>query len=111
MAEKQKRWVIYYDDTLLKKMDRLREENAKKNFVPVEEVAVSDVVKAVVDEKYIEYVDVKNNRARITTLAESQDKVEKGLISLQDKMEKELLRLQLQVAQLTAAISALKGNQ
>lgn len=100
MAGAQKRWVIYYDETLLKKMDRLREENAKKYYVPVEEMSVSEVVKAIVEEKYIEYVDKKNNRHRITTLGEGQEEI-----------KQELIQLRLQVAQLTAAILNLKGGE
>lgn len=93
MAEKQRRWVVYYDDTFLMKMNRLREEYAKKYYIPVDEVSVSEVVKSIAEEKYVEYVDKTNNRARITNLAEGQS-----------EMKRELIDLRLQVAQLTSVI-------
>jgi len=71
MADNRRRWVIYYDETLLMKMNRLREETAIKDNVDVSEIIVSQVVRALIEEKYIEYVDKKNNRSRITTLEEA----------------------------------------
>lgn len=73
MAKERHRWVIYYDETLLMKMDRLREETAKKDNVDVSEIAVSQVVRAITEEKYIEYANKQNNSARITTLVEKEE--------------------------------------
>lgn len=71
MAKERHRWVIYYDETLLMKMNRLREETAIKDNEDVSQIVVSQVVRALIEEKYVEYVDKKNNRSRITTLEEA----------------------------------------
>jgi argininosuccinate lyase len=73
MAKERHRWVIYYDETLLMKMNRLREETAKKDNVDISEIAVSQVVRAITEEKYIEYANKQNNSARITTLVEKEE--------------------------------------
>jgi|SRR5882672_9407524 len=71
MTDKRKRWVIYYDEDLQTRVDRLRLEAAKKDGVPVKRISVRRVIADAVGEKYVEYVDKQNNRARITTIVET----------------------------------------
>lgn len=68
MADTRKRWVIYYDETMERNMNRLKVETAKKDGVPVNKITIRRVVDDTTREKYVEYIDKQNNRARITDI-------------------------------------------
>lgn len=100
MAKERHRWVIYYDETLLMKMNRLREETAKKDSITVDDVPVSQVVRNLTEEKYIEYVDKQNNRSRLTTLVEKEEVTAEVLATLAQevrRMVKSLDRLREEI--------------
>ena len=88
MAKERHRWVIYYDETLLMKMNRLREETAKKDNVTADDVPVSQVVRAITEEKYIEYVNKQNNSARITTLVEKEEITQNVLLTVVEELKR-----------------------
>lgn len=100
MTDTRKRWVIYYDETMEREMKRLRTETAKKDGVPVKKISIRRVVSDTTHEKYVEYEDKQNNRARITTLVEGQV-----------EMKQEIASLRAQVERLTEKILALTGDE
>jgi len=113
MVKERHRWVIYYDETLLMKMNRLREETAKKDNVTADDVPVSQVVRAITEEKYIEYVNKQNNSARITTLVEKEEITAETLAALADKEEataEVLTTLVQEVRRLVKSIDRLTGE-
>lgn len=74
-------------------IDYVRKEMEAKDGMTVH---YQQVFQRLAQEKAAEYRDKQNNRARITTLAESQAEVKQGMIELR-----------LQVAQLTSAVLAM----
>lgn len=106
MAKERHRWVIYYDETLLMKMNRLREETAKKDNVDISEIAVSQVVRAITEEKYIEYANKQNNSARITTLVKKEEVTQERL----DTNTEVLTTLVQEVRRLVKSIDRLAGE-
>ena len=92
MAERR-RWAVYYDETMERNMKRLREETAKKDGVPVGKITNRRVIADVLAEKFVEYADKQNNRARITTIVEQQMETIALLRALEVTVREHLLLL------------------
>lgn len=113
MGNERHRWVLYTDETMIRNMERIRTEIAKKDGVDAESITNRRVVAEVLNEKFVEYADKQNNRARITTLVENVEKLDDGQTELKSEvadLKLEVTALRFQVGQLTMAVLGMKGG-